>query len=219
MATLGLNYRMVADIVRASGFRPNKLQLIKVYWYVISAAFFSYFFQDAAETAVNAIDDLTYVPDVDVPDVEIPDVDPSSIDFTQYVKGLNLPGVPLAPLADGLANSIMTIAIGYIVKYYLQKGSAELKGAKGRRVKLRAKIKALGQIPRLLAEVPMQLGNTGLSWAMKGFERAYKKVTKDKQPIVENDTFDDIERVDEEDIVKESPKKKWSFNFWKKDEV
>ena len=113
----------------------------------------------------------------------------------------------------------MTIAIGYIVKYYLQKGSAELKGAKGRRVKLRAKIKALGQIPHLLAEVPMQLGNTGLSWAMKGFEKAYKKVTKDKQPIVENDTFDDIERVDEEDIVKESPKKKWSFNFWKKDEV
>ena len=154
-----------------------------------------------------------------VTDVEIPDVDPSSIDFTQYVKGLNLPGVPLAPLADGLANSIMTIAIGYIVKYYLQKGSAELKGAKGRRVKLRAKIKALGQIPHLLAEVPMQLGNTGLSWAMKGFEKAYKKVTKDKQPIVENDTFDDIERVDEEDIVKESPKKKWSFNFWKKDEV
>ena len=135
------------------------------------------------------------------------------------MKGLNLPGVPLAPLADGLANSIMTIAIGYIVKYYLQKGSAELKGAKGRRVKLRAKIKALGQIPHLLAEVPMQLGNTGLSWAMKGFEKAYKKVTKDKQPIVENDTFDDIERVDEEDIVKESPKKKWSFNFWKKDEV
>lgn len=219
LATLGLNYRMVADIVRASGFRPNKLQLIKVYWYVISAAFFSYFFQDAAETAINAIDDLTDVPDVDVPDVEIPDVAPSSIDFTQYVKGLNLPGVPLAPLADGLANSIMTIAIGYIVKYYLQKGSAELKGAKGRRVKLRAKIKALGQIPCLLAEVPMQLRNTGLSWAMKGFERAYKKVTKDKQPIVEHDIFDDIERVDEEDIVKESPKKKWSFNFWKKDEV
>lgn len=219
LATLGLNYRMVADIVRASGFRPNKLQLIKVYWYVISAAFLSYFFQDAAETAVNTIDDFADVPDVDVPDVEIPDVDPSSIDFTQYVKGLNLPGVPLAPLADGLANSIMTIAIGYIVKFYLQKGSAELKGAKGRRVKLRAKIKALGQIPRLLAEVPMQLGNTGLSWAMKGFEKAYKKVTKDKQPIVEHDTFDDIERIDEEDVVKESSKKKWSFNFWKKDEV
>ena len=43
LATMGLNYRMVADIVRSSGFRPNKLQLVKMYYYVISSAFFSYF--------------------------------------------------------------------------------------------------------------------------------------------------------------------------------
>lgn len=216
LATIGLNYRMVADIVRASGFRPNKLQLIKVYWYVISAAFLSYFFQDAAETAVDAIENLSDVPDVDVPDidVEIPDVDPSNVDFTQYVKNMNLPGIPLAPLADGLANAIMTIAIGYIVKYYLQKGSAELKGAKGRKVKLKAKMKALGQVPLLLAEVPTQLGKTGLSWVVKGFEKYYKKVSRDKKPDDE-DVFDDMEQVDEEDVVSDAPKKKGLFNFWK----
>lgn len=219
LATIGLNYRMITAIVRASGFRPNKLQLVKVYWYVISAAFLSYFFQDATEATVNAVDNIADTPDIDVadidvPDVEIPDVDPSNVDFTQYVKNLNLPGIPLAPLADGLANAIMTIAIGYIVKYYLQKGSAELKGAKGRKVKLKAKMKALGQVPLLLTEIPTQLGKTGLSWAMKGFEKAYKKVSKDKQPTDE-DVFDDVEYVDEEDIVKDPPKKKGLFNFWK----
>ena len=44
LATMGLNYRMISDIVRASGFRPNKLQLVKMYYYVICSAFFSYFF-------------------------------------------------------------------------------------------------------------------------------------------------------------------------------
>ena len=154
LATMGLNYRMISDIVRASGFRPNKLQLIKMYYYVICSAFFSYFFQGVSDSVDVMVDNLSDASDIDVTDVEIPDVDASCVDYSQYVKSLNIPGVPLGPLADGLANAVMTIAIGYIAKYYLQKGSKELKGAKGRRVKLKAKMKALGQVPRLLVEIP-----------------------------------------------------------------
>jgi len=216
LATLGLNYRMVADIVRSSGFRPGKLQLIKIYYYVISAAFFSYFFQGASEYVDDLVDGLSdAAADLDVGEMEIPDVDASNIDFTQYVKNLNLPGIPLAPLADGLANAIMTIAIGYITKYYLQKGPKALKGANGRRVKLKAKMKALGQVPRLLAEVPAQIGSTGLSWAMKGFEKAYQKMSKDKVQG-EEDFLSDMDRYEAEHIVPEEPKKKKSFfDFWR----
>ncbi len=215
-ATLGLNYRMVADIVRASGFRPNKLQLVKLYYYVICAAFLSYFFQDVAESAVDLADGLADSADIDITEVEIPDVDPSSVDFTEYVKSLNLPGIPLAPLADGLANAVMTLAIGYITKYYLQKGSRELKGAKGRSVKLKARMKALGQIPRLLVEVPQQLGNTGLSWAMKGFEKAYNKMTKNSDTGEFEKYMDADDYLAEEFLKPEAkPKKKGFFNFWK----
>ncbi len=225
LATLGLNYRMVADIVRASGFRPNKLQLIRIYYYVISAAFLSYFFQGAAESVDDLVDGITDsgidvsdmdIPDVDVPDVEIPDVDPSNVDFTQYVKSLNLPGIPIAPLADGLANAVMTIAIGFITKHYLQKGSKELKGAKGRRVKLSAKMKALGQVPTLLVEIPKQMGNTGLSWAMKGFEKAYSKMAG--QPTSnEGEQQDGVDAITPEEVLpsEEKTKKKGIFNFWK----
>ena len=178
LATMGLNYRMVADVVRASGFRPNKLQLVKMYYYVISAAFFSYFFQGVSDSVDGLVDSLSDAPDLDVTDAEIPDVDASAIDYTQYVKHMNIPGVPLGPLADGLSNAVLTIAIGYITKFYLQKGSKELKGAKGRRIKLKAKVKALGQIPRLLAEVPEQIGSSGLSWVMKGFDKAFGKLNK-----------------------------------------
>jgi len=216
LATLGLNYRMVSDIVRSSGFRPNRFQLIKLYYYVISSAFFSYFFQDVSESVDDMIDGLTDSADIDVSDVEIPDVDASNIDFTQYVKCLNLPGIPLAPLADGLANAIMTIAIGYIAKYYLQKGAKELKGAKGRAVKLKAKMKALGQVPPLLVEIPKQIGSTGLSWAMKGFEKAYTKMSKNKSTD-KDDFMSDMDRYDSEDVmpIEDTRKKKGLFNFWK----
>jgi len=216
-ATLGLNYRMVADIVRASGFRPNKLQLVKLYYYVICSAFLSYFFQDVAESAVDLADSLADSADIDVTEVEIPDVDPSSVDFTEYIKSLNLPGIPLAPLADGLANAVMTLAIGYITKYYLQKGSKELKGAKGRSVKLKARMKALGQVPRLLVEVPQQLGNTGLSWAMKGFEKAYNKMTKDSDSKDFESDMDSDEYVTEDDLKPKTKSKKGGFfSFWRK---
>ncbi len=212
LATVGLNYRMVADIVRASGFRPHKLQLIKMYYYVISSAFFSYFFQGVSESVDDLVDSLSDTTDIDVTDAEIPDIDASNVDFTQYVKNLNIPGIPLAPLADGLANAVMTIAIGYITKYYLQKGSKELKGAKGRSVKLKAKMKALGHIPQLLVEVPQQIGNTGLMWAMKGFEKAYGKMTKTSKA---KDTDDSLDDLDEMIPTEEKSKKKGLFNFWK----
>ena len=214
LATMGLNYRMISDIVRASGFRPNKLQLVKMYYYVICSAFFSYFFQGVSDSVDVMVDNLSDASDIDVTDIEIPDVDASCVDYSQYVKNLNIPGVPLGPLADGLANAVMTIAIGYIAKYYLQKGSKELKGAKGRRVKLKAKMKALSQVPRLLVEIPEQIGSSGLSWAMKSFEKAYSKVTKNKR---DDEVMSDMDMDDSsEDVtVEERPKKKGLFSFWK----
>lgn len=214
LATLGLNYRMVADIVRASGFRPNKLQLVKMYYYVICSAFFSYFFQGISDSVDGLVDSLTDASDIDVTDVEIPDVDVSTIDYSQYLKSLNIPGIPLGPLADGLSNAVMTIAIGYIAKYYLQKGSKELKGANGRRIKLKAKVKALGQIPNLLVEVPGQIGNSGLSWVMKGFDKAYEKMNKKKSPD-DNEVLKELDEYDEEpEPIETKSKKKWWFNFW-----
>lgn len=215
LAAIGLNYRMVADIVRSSGFRPNKLQLVKIYYYVICSAFFSYFFQGVSDSVDGLVDSFSDASDIDVTDVEVPDVDVSTVDYTQYVKNLNLPGIPLGPLADGLANAVMTIAIGYIAKCYLQKGSKELKGANGRRVKLKSKLKALGQIPRLLGEVPKQLGSSGLSWVVKGFDKAYGKMNKNDTP--DNDeVWKEIEDYDEEpEPLDTKPKKKSIFNFWK----
>ena len=185
-----------------------------MYYYVISSAFFSYFFQGVSDSVDGLVDSLADASDIDITDVEIPDVDVSAIDYSQYIKSINIPGIPLGPLADGLANAVMTIAIGYIAKYYLQKGSKELKGANGRRTKLKAKVKALGQIPKLLAEVPEQIGSSGLSWVMKGFDKAYGKMKKKAAPC-DKEVLNDIDEYDEGELVFVKPKKKGIFNFWK----
>lgn len=213
-ATLGLNYRMVAAVVRASGFRPNKIQLVKIYYYVISSAFLSYFYQDISESVDDMLSDISDASDIDVSDVEIPDFDASNVDISQYVRDLRIPGIPLAPLADGLANAIMTIAIGYITKFYLQKGSKELKGAKGRSVKLEAKLKAFGQVPRLLKEVPQQIGNSGLSWFMKGFEKAYSKMEKKSKGQHPDSPSDDLD-IDDNTTEPDNTQKSGISGYWK----
>ena len=72
----------------------------------------------------------------------------------------------------------------------------------------------LGQVPRLLVEVPEQIGSSGLSWAMKGFEKAYSKVTKNKS---DDEVMSNMDEYDspEDAPIEERPKKKSLFNFWK----
>ena len=80
---------------------------------------------------------------------------------------------------------------------------------------MKSKLKALGQIPRLLVEIPEQIGSSGLSWVVKGFDKAYGKMSRKKSPE-NNDVLKDIEDYAEEQEPKETkPKKKGIFNFWK----
>jgi len=66
----------------------------------------------------------------------------------------------------------------------------------------------LGQIPRLLVEVPEQIGSSGLSWVVKGFDKAYGKMNKKKSPD-NNEVLKDIEDYDEEpEPLETKPKKK-----------
>ena len=75
-------------------------------------------------------------------------------------------------------------------------------------------MKALGQVPRLLVEVPEQIGRSGLSWAMKGFEKAYSKVTKNKS---DDEVMSDMDEYgfSEDAPIEERPKKKGFFSFGK----
>ena len=180
LTTLILNYRMIEDIIRASGFRPTKAQLIKQYGRILFASFFSYFISGAIDTdgieiqlgdsADGVADSLTDVDvaasaasDIDISDVDLAafdlaDINVGNVDFTKLMKSIKIPGIAIDSVLDGIANTIMTLRIGYVTRSYLKKGARELRGVRAAHVRKEAMITALKNFPVLLADLPQRVG-------------------------------------------------------------
>jgi len=175
LTTLIMNYRMIDDIIRASGFRPTRTQLIRQYVRILSAAFLSYFVSsaihtDGLELSLGDADDVSDsladvdindidITDADLADFDLADIDPSNVDFSKIMKSIKIPGIAIDSILEGISNTIMTLRIGYVTKSYLQKGTKELKGVKGAQVRKEATKSALKQFPVLLAEIPQRIGS------------------------------------------------------------
>ena len=192
LTTLILNYRMIDDIIRASGFRPTKAQLIKQYGRILVASFFSYFVSGAIETngieiklndAADSVSDLDSAAvdgmDIDISDMDLAafdlaDVNIGNVDFTKIMKSIKIPGFAIDSILDGIANTIMTLRIGYVTRSYLKKGAKELKGVKGAYVRKEAMISALKNFPVLLAEIPQRVGTGAWSKVIELLTKIYK---------------------------------------------
>ena len=226
LTTLILNYRMIDDIVRASGFRPTKAQLVKQYGRILIASFFSYFVSgaidtdgieiklaDAADGVADGLDSVTDLDasavdgmDIDISDMDLAafdlaDVNIGNVDFTKIMKSIKIPGFAIDSILDGIANTIMTLRIGYVTRSYLKKGAKELKGVKGAYVRKDAMISALKNFPVLLAEIPQRVGTGAWSKVIELLTKIYK---------VEEETVADTSKKEN---VK--PKKKGFFHFFR----
>lgn len=233
LTTLILNYRMIDDIIRASGFRPTKAQLVKQYARVLIASFFSYFVSGAidtdgieiqlADTAdgvadgidsslmdgvtdsasdmdVSAVDGMDIeITDLDLAAFDLADVNIGNVDFTKIMKSIKIPGFAIDSILDGIANTIMTLRIGYVTRSYLKKGAKELKGVKGAHVRKDAMIQALKSFPVLLAEIPQRVGTGAWTKVIELLTKIYK---------VKEDAAEDSPQ-------EEKPKKKRFFHFFK----
>lgn len=234
LTTLILNYRMIDDIIRASGFRPTKAQLVKQYARVLIASFFSYFVSGAintegieiqlADTAdgvadgidsslmdgvsdsvsdmdVSAVDGMDIeITDLDLAAFDLADVNIGNVDFTKIMKSIKIPGVAIDSILDGIANTIMTLRIGYVTRAYLKKGAKELKGVKGAHVRKDAMISALKKFPVLLAEIPQRVGTGAWTKVIDLLTKIYK---------VKEDA------AAEHPVEEEKPKKRRFFHFFK----
>ena len=226
LTTLILNYRMIDDIVRASGFRPTKAQLVKQYGRILIASFFSYFVSgaidtdgieiklaDASDGVADGLDSVTDLDasavdgmDIDISDMDLAafdlaDVNIGNVDFTKIMKSIKIPGFAIDSILDGIANTIMTLRIGYVTRSYLKKGAKELKGVKGAYVRKDAMISALKNFPVLLAEIPQRVGTGAWSKVIELLTKIYK---------VEEETVADTSKKEN---VK--PKKKGFFHFFR----
>lgn len=129
MASLIFNLRLIKRLVYATGFRPSYAQLINLYRNVIMAAL-----------VAATVEDL----------VEEFDVFTSALPI-----GDKLLGFIAKSAADGAANALLTLRVGFITKEYLLKTPARFNAIEARKV---ARKQALMQIPWVCTEGLKNIG-------------------------------------------------------------
>lgn len=161
LAVIGINLRLISDIVKASGFRPTKPQMIKLYIKVLTTSLITYI------TSSVLTDAMDFEPtDVvnDVPDVPTDSVDVDGLDIgnslVAKLRKLPLAGVLLESAIEGTVNALMTLRIGYITKAYLMQGPDALSGIKAkRRIKRQAIKDSFKAFPSVIANTGAMVGN------------------------------------------------------------
>lgn len=189
LTVLVLNYRSVADIVRASGFRPTTPQLFKLYIKVLTTALITYctsqVFNDMNGVApFDFLDDVS-TDDIDVDIDDINDVDDVAFDIgaegglvsdlIKSLRNIRIPGVVVGSLADGCVNALMTMRIGYVTKAYLTEGADALSGSKNkRRIKRMAIKESFVSLPSVLKSGSIVAGKN-IAKIVEGLLQGQKK--------------------------------------------
>lgn len=98
ITSLIINFKLIHQIVRLSGFRPSYNQLIRLYFEVLLASFIT----DLSEGFLD------------------------EIDFSAILGSVNIPTILMRSAMDGGLSALMTMRIGYITKSYIRKGTVKL---------------------------------------------------------------------------------------------
>lgn len=168
LSVLVMNYRMIADIVMASGFRPTKPQLFKLYMRVLTTALVTY----CASQVFGDMEDWSPFNGQDAADAS------DSLDaaggmgdaIMGGLQSLKIPAPLVGSAMDGTVNALMTLRIGYVTRAYLIEGAQALAGVKNkRRVKRQAMKDALTAIPAVIAHGGVAVGKTAFGLLKKAF--------------------------------------------------
>ncbi len=167
LAVMVMNYKMISDIVMASGFRPTKPQMFKIYVKVLTTALVTYcasqVFTDV--DGVAPFDFLDGADATDVSDIDMADVDEDGSGFGQTImanlQNLKIPGILVGSAIQGCLNALMTLRIGYVTKAYLTGGPSALNGMNNKRNVKRLAIKSsFAAMPAVIAGGGAAVGKT-----------------------------------------------------------
>ena len=168
VSVLYMNYKMIEDVIIASGFRPTRQQLFRQYVNILVTSLMTFVasevfkdmgsvapFESLADPSSDAASDI----DLSDAAVDGADVDPDDIGdtvsggtgFLSILSGVKIPGVVIGSICDGIVNSLMTLRIGYVTRNYLVDGMNSLNGIKAKRKAKRAAVKeALKSLPKVI---------------------------------------------------------------------
>ena len=168
VSVLYMNYKMIENVIIASGFRPTRQQLFRQYVNILVTSLMTFVasevfkdmgsvapFESLADPSSDAASDI----DLSDAAVDGADVDPDDIGdtvsggtgFLSILSGVKIPGVVIGSICDGIVNSLMTLRIGYVTRNYLMDGMNSLNGIKAKRKAKRAAVKeALKSLPKVV---------------------------------------------------------------------
>jgi hypothetical protein len=121
ITSLVINCRMIADVIRCSGYRPTWGQLGKQYARILATSLFSYYLSDSLDKV---------------------EVDPEMLHL-KALANIPLVGTVTKSLVDGTANTLLSLRIGHVTLAYLREGAQALSGKAGAKVRRRAMLDAV----------------------------------------------------------------------------
>ena len=168
VSVLYMNYKMIEDVIVASGFRPTRQQLFRQYVNILVTSLMTFVvsevfkdmgsvapFGSLADQSSDAASDIDISDaSVDAADVDLDDIgDTVSGDtgFLSILSNVKIPGVVIGSICDGIVNSLMTLRIGCVTRNYLIDGMNSLNGIKAKRKAKRVAVKeALKSLPKVV---------------------------------------------------------------------
>lgn len=141
---LVMNYRQIEDLVLATGFRPTRAQMFRIYVNILTTTLISY-------CTSEVLSDLA-----------------GETTLTGAMANLKIPGVITESAIQGAVNALLTLRIGYVTKTFLMEGPDALAGRNRRReVSIKAFKDAFVAIPGVLAGTVGTMGK-GILGFFKG---------------------------------------------------
>ena len=141
---LVMNYRQIEDLVLATGFRPTRAQMFRIYVNILTTTLISY-------CTSEVLSDLA-----------------GETTLTGAMANLKIPGVITESAIQGAVNALLTLRIGYVTKTFLMEGPDALAGRTRRReVSIKAFKDAFVAIPGVLAGTVGTMGK-GILGFFKG---------------------------------------------------
>lgn len=167
VSVLIMNYKMITDIVLASGFRPTKPQMFIIYVRVLSTALLTYCtsqifsnLDDLKPFDFNNVNEIVSTGDTDLGDLDSSDVGFGN-SIIQRIKTVKIPGLLVESAAQGCINALLTMRIGYVTKAYLLEGPYAMKGIQNKREIKRHAIKsAFKAMPSVVLAGGAAIGGT-----------------------------------------------------------
>ena len=156
VSVLYMNYKMIEDVIVASGFRPTRQQLFRQYVNILVTSLMTFVvsevFKDMGSVApFGSLADQSSDAASDIDLDDIGDTVSGDTGFLSILSNVKIPGVVIGSICDGIVNSLMTLRIGYVTRNYLIDGMNSLNGIKAKRKAKRVAVKeALKSLPKVV---------------------------------------------------------------------